>query len=154
VNVLLSGHTQSLPQNERFRIYDETIDADISGFVRAVAAARMSEACYEVEIRRIYSKYRAGGMSPGERTGREKEIRDGTADAGAFFREYFWTARANLDTCLLIAKAEEAREKDRPPRASIARLRNKAGDMQKIRYSAPALIKEPDAARSRAEDML
>jgi hypothetical protein len=154
VSFLQTEHTRSMSQERRFELYGLTMDEDSGNLSMAVAAARFASVCYGRVSRKLADDYRAGRIGPGEMAERAAEIRDGAGDGAAILRKYSGVADANLATYELVARSEDSREKDRPSRGRVARLRNRAGAMRKIHAAAYALAGELDGMRSLSAAML
>jgi uncharacterized protein YcfJ len=85
---LLTAQIQQKDQAERFAAYSAALDQDIRGLGNAVAAASLTNKCYENSYKSLSQRYQAGQISKNEMTARLKELRDGTNDANAVLAKF------------------------------------------------------------------
>lgn len=135
-------------------MYTETMDIDYDNLDQAVAAARITSACYKREYKKVAQDYQAGRISPEEMAERVTEIRDGAYDAATILANYNDVAVANLETYDLIVRSENTRDDDRPSRGRINQVRNRANTMQRTQNSASTLLAELDDTRAQSDIML
>jgi uncharacterized protein YcfJ len=121
---LITSEVQSKSTAERFRVYNQTIDAEIAKLDQAVQAARMTLSCYGQSYNELNVQYNKNAVSKEEMLARLTEIRDGASEANTILLNYKDATAKNVQQFDEIVKAETQREQDRASQAEIKQLEN------------------------------
>ncbi|MDR1038870.1 MAG: hypothetical protein LBR80_01630 [Deltaproteobacteria bacterium] len=151
---LTTAETQAKAQEERFALYNQTLDVDYGNIDQAVAAARITAACYKREYQRVATEFKARRMSQEEMVARVTEIRDGSRDAAEILRNYHDVAGANIETYDNLVRAEAARSDDRPPPARVNQVRTKVSRIRTTQTAAGKLIDDLELTASASDTIL
>jgi hypothetical protein len=116
---LISSEVQAMDQVQRFQTYAQAMDMDLGNMKQAVAAAKITNACYDKQYKALVKNVKSGRIPPEEMSERLQEIRDGSNDAYTVLRNYSDGASQTAQTYDQVI----AMERERPDRATPQRIR-------------------------------
>lgn len=136
---LIAGEMQAKSRAERFAAYSLALNSDINNLRLAVAAAKVTSACYEREYKKLNRLYNSGQINKAEMVERLEELRAGTNDANTILTKFAADVADNQLVYTDIQKREAMRKTDKlsnKERQSIARkakqLENVDNDAQEL----------------------
>jgi len=142
---LLTDQIQQKNQAERFAAYSEAFDQDIKGLGNAVAAARLTNKCYENAYKTLSRQYKAGQISKEEMLVRLKEQRDGTYDANTVLAKFSADIAQNQIVYNDIPKAEAKQGRTSLSSSQMNALTSQTKRLDKLQNEAQIVSRDNEA---------
>jgi uncharacterized protein YcfJ len=145
---LISETVQSKQQAERLKIYNQSLDLDISNLKQAVAAARIADNCYYKQYQQLERDYKAGRVSKAEMLEKLEEIKAGTSDAITILENYRDSTADNQKTYDAILAMETKRDTDRISSSAQSNFKRKKAAQAAEGKSTSNFIAHLDSRRT------
>jgi uncharacterized protein YcfJ len=129
INYLLTKSLQNREMEERFAMYEEFLDFDMTSLDAAVTAARVSVNCYQESYVKLDSDYQKGLVSKAEMVEMLEEIKAGTQEAALILKAFNDEAAERIETYAQITLKEAVREKDKAPADKMDSLQKEVKKM-------------------------